>query len=154
LWHTIQPDLSLLIGRLSLLRRWQWTLQIVVTSGIVFFIGIAPFTVSLSLTLNNVQNGFPTAIDPFLIRADDAIRVAQFVNTHANSDDLVIASSAMAWQLQTRTADFQMASVATGQATPHFPDDLPASRFVYDPRLENARYVVIDDLWRNWAAVN
>ena len=36
----------------------------------------------------------------------------------------------------------------------HFPTDVPADRFVFDPRFEQASYVVIDGIWRNWGAVN
>jgi hypothetical protein len=51
-------------------------------------------------------------------------------------------------------ADFQMAAAAAGQSTVHIPDDLPPNRFAFDPRVPQARFVVVDNLWRNWAAVN
>jgi hypothetical protein len=45
-----------------------------------------------------------------------------------------------------------MAIAATGRATQHFPAGIPASRFRFDPRLENATYAVVDPLWRGWAS--
>ena len=44
------------------------------------------------------------------------------------------------------------ADATTGQATQHFPADIPFDRFRFDPRLENAAYVVLDPLWRGWAS--
>lgn len=44
-----------------------------------------------------------------------------------------------------------MAVAATGLNTPHLPGDLPRDRWAYDPRLNEALYVVVDNLWRNWA---
>jgi len=35
----------------------------------------------------------------------------------------------------------------------HFPANIPRERFIIDPSLEHARYVVIDRIWRNWAAL-
>jgi hypothetical protein len=36
----------------------------------------------------------------------------------------------------------------------HFPADVPADRFAFDPRYRSARFVVVDNLWRNWGAVH
>ncbi|RLD11534.1 MAG: hypothetical protein DRI56_00965 [Chloroflexota bacterium] len=47
-----------------------------------------------------------------------------------------------------------MAIAAEGKATKHFPADIPLERFAFDPRYTQARYVVIDPVWRNWAAAN
>jgi len=47
-----------------------------------------------------------------------------------------------------------MAAAAAGQSTVQIPDDLPPNRFAFDPRVPQARFVVVDNLWRNWAAVN
>lgn len=154
LWQMFREDFQSSIEQIRLPERWQRSIQSVIAVSLIIALVVTPFVISLSLTINNVRNGFPTAIDPFLIRVSDAIQVAQFINTHARSDDLVIASPAIAWQFQTRTADFQMAIAATGRATPHFPADIPTPRFVFDPRFEHARYVVIDNLWLNWGAVN
>ena len=32
------------------------------------------------------------------------------------------------------------------------PADIPAGRFLFDPRLENTAYVIVDPVWRNWGA--
>jgi hypothetical protein len=65
---------------------------------------------------------------------------------------VVLASPTIAWLIEGDVADFQMAIAATGQATQHFPADIPSERFRFDPRLENADYVIIDSMWRGWAS--
>jgi hypothetical protein len=47
-----------------------------------------------------------------------------------------------------------MAVAADGQATPHLPANISPERFAFDPRFTTARYLIVDDLWRNWAAVH
>lgn len=106
------------------------------------------------LTSGRVQGQFGTVIDPFLIDAADARAVTDYVNQHSLPDDYVLTSPALAWRLNTRTADFQMAIAATGQATPHLPNNIPPARFVFDPRHTNARYVIIDPLWNRWAVIH
>ncbi|MCP5094736.1 MAG: hypothetical protein GY943_04205 [Chloroflexi bacterium] len=51
-------------------------------------------------------------------------------------------------------ADFQLAAVAAGHNTPHIPADLPASWMVFDANYKQARFVVVDKLWHNWAQYN
>jgi hypothetical protein len=60
----------------------------------------------------------------------------------------------VAWLVEGQAADFQMAAAAAGRATPHLPSNLPPQRWAFDPRFRRARFVIVDDLWRNWAAVH
>ncbi|MEP7359720.1 MAG: hypothetical protein ABI847_20885, partial [Anaerolineales bacterium] len=96
----------------------------------------------------------PTDIDPFLVAPAEARAAAEFVNARAAPEDVVIASPAVAWLVRGRVADFQMALAYSGAATPHLPANLPRERFAFDPRFERARFVVVDDLWRNWGAAD
>jgi len=88
-----------------------------------------------------------TLADPTTAR-----RVAAYVNARTSSDDVVLCSPTIAWLFHAQAADFQMAIAATGGATQHFPPGIPPSRFRFDPRLENAAYVIVDPLWRGWAS--
>ncbi len=121
---------------------------------IVGMIVATPFVISTARSVANVQSGFQTSIDDFLVNPDDAREAAAFVNAHTRGDELVVASPALAWLFRANAADFQMAAAASGQSTVHVPDDLPSNRFAFDPRVPQARFVVMDKLWRNWAAVN
>lgn len=113
---------------------------------------VAGLAVYLALPLAGAARaGLATAIDPFLLAPADARQAAAYVNAHAAPEDVVIASPGLAWLIDARAADFQMALAYAGTATPHLPADVPRDRFAFDPRPERARYVVVDNLWRNWA---
>ncbi len=143
---------------------WQYTcetlqamplpLSLILSAGVCVVIVGAPFLVSLGLDLDHVRNGFPTEIDPFLVNPAEARQVAQFINTHAQPADLVIVTPAISWLLDTRTVDVQMSIAATGRGTVHYPPNIPADRWLFDPRIEQARYVVLDNFWRSWGVAN
>lgn len=118
-------------------------------------VGIAvALTRSAQDGLKFADTGWPTPIDSFLVEPAEARAAAQFVDTRLGADEVVVASPAVAWLITGQAADFQMAVAATGQATPHLPADIPPERFAFDPRFATARYLIVDDLWRNWAAVH
>jgi hypothetical protein len=39
---------------------------------------------------------------------------------------------------------------AAGQETALLPGNIPADLFAFDPRYTQARFVVVNNLWRNW----
>jgi len=149
---------------LALFERWEWRLDRsgglqtgLLAAGAylaLMLIVVTPFLTSVALTVDRVHGNFGTAIDAFLIDPEAALRVAEFVNGHLRTGDVIITSPAVGWLIQANTADFQMAVAATGQATAHLPADIPADRFAFDPRYTQARFVVVDNLWRNWGAVH
>jgi 4-amino-4-deoxy-L-arabinose transferase-like glycosyltransferase len=101
-----------------------------------------------------VRDGFHSAIDGFLLDPIAARDAAEFVNQRAASDDLIIASPTLAWMLHAQVADMQMPIAYRGQATPHLAGNIPPERWAFDPGVERARYVIVDNLWRNWAVPN
>jgi hypothetical protein len=125
-----------------------------IIAGLSLLLIMFPLWTGLMGTLKSVQGGFATPIDPFLVNTGDARKVADFVNAHTTPDDIVIASPTIAWLIDAQAADFQMAIAATGQATPHLPANIPADRFAFDPHFDRARYVVVDNLWRNWGIIH
>jgi 4-amino-4-deoxy-L-arabinose transferase-like glycosyltransferase len=118
--------------------------------GVIF----SPFIVATAHTAGQVRDGFDTIIDPFLVDARDARRAAVYVNAQTRTGDQVIASPALAWALEADTADFQMIIAFRGQGTPHLPANLPPERFVYPPDYRQAHFIVVDNLWYNWAIHN
>lgn len=142
-------------GLLSLLKGWRWRLPdnwlTVVTNLVLFLLIATPFLTSVALTVNQVRERFSTHIDPFLIDPESARQAAEFVNSRTAPDDVVIASPGVAWLIQTNAADFQMSVAATGRETVLLPGDIPEDRFAFDPRYTRARFVIVDNLWRNWA---
>jgi hypothetical protein len=120
----------------------------------VLLVVISPLLTSTVLMLDHVVNHWQTAIDPFLITPDDARQAADYVNSRVSAEEVVIASPTLAWMFHANAADFQMAVAATGEGTVHFPPDIPPERFAFDPRYSGARFVIVDNLWRNWGAVH
>lgn len=143
-----------------LLTRWKLSpkdaLFVSRVTGYAVLIAVAgtPLLTSLTLTAEQVQTHIPTAIDAFLIRAEDAEQAANYINSQAEPADMVIASPAVGWQFKAQVADFQMSVAANGEDTPHLPGNIPPERWAFDPRLEAATWVVVDPLWRNWGAVH
>lgn len=113
-----------------------------------------PLLLSTATTVEQVRGRMETAIDPFLVAGPEARAAAAYVNARLAPGELALASPAVAWLIEGQAADFQMAAAATGRATPHLPADVPADRWAFDPRFGRARFVVVDALWRNWAAVH
>jgi hypothetical protein len=113
-----------------------------------------PFVLSVRETIAQVNAGFVTAVAPFLVRPEDARRAAEFVNREARLTDVVIASPAIAWLIRANANDFVLSVAAESQATVYFPTDIPPERFAFDARWSRARFVIVDDLWRNWGAPN
>jgi 4-amino-4-deoxy-L-arabinose transferase-like glycosyltransferase len=127
----------------------------IIGAGLVpLLVVVAPLLTSTALLVGQVTGYWNTAIEPFLIDADDARQAAEYVNARTSADDVVIGSPPLAWLFEANAADFQMAVAATGESTVHFPPDVPADRFAFDPRYTRARFVVVDNLWRNWGAVH
>lgn len=148
-------------GLLAAFKAWGMTKDdqrhkfISIVTGLILCLAIAtPFLTSTLFTVNSVRDGFHTQIDPFLLDPASARPAAEFVNARTGPGDVVIASPGLAWLLSANSADFQMSIAFTGQQTPHLPANLPADRFAFDPRYTQARYVMVDNLWRNWAVWN
>lgn len=127
-------------------------LSVILVSLSSFFIAFSPLIVSLVLTNNDISTGYETFLSDVLIDAKNAREALTMINKLIEPEDLVIASPALIWGINGRTSDFQITLAFEGKRTEHFPDDIPRDRFAYDPSLESARYVIVDPIWRNWAA--
>jgi 4-amino-4-deoxy-L-arabinose transferase-like glycosyltransferase len=110
--------------------------------------------ISAAGLVQQVRDGFRTDIDGFLLDPIAAREAAAFVNQRVSADEVIIAAPTLAWALNAQVADAQMPSAYRGVATPHLPGDVPADRWAFDPSTERARYIIVDNLWRNWAVVN
>ncbi len=132
-WRTFRQE----IGRLIRLR--PLSLSLIAGVFTALLIG-APLRTSLLLTVGQINDHLPTSIDPILLNPTDTRAAADYVNAALDPEDLVIASPGVAWLIEGQAADFQMAIAASGQATPHFPADVPADRWAYDPQYEGARF--------------
>lgn len=150
-------------GLVNALSRWSWwedsperlLLQNQLSRlGALVFAGtllLSPFFVSSLDAVQQVSRGLQTPIDPFLLNPQDAQQVVVFVNEQVAADDVVIASPALAWSITANVADFQMVAAYRGVATAHLPANIPHTRFRFDPSPDLAHFVIVDNLWLNWA---
>jgi hypothetical protein len=99
---------------------------------------------AVSLILLNQPDGVTRNVE-------DTGALIAFLNESIEHDDIVLASPQIGWALDARVADFQQSVAYVGGDTIHFPNNVPRDRFLYDISLDNADYVVMDDLWRDWA---
>ena len=93
-------------------------------------------------------------IVPLVIDQDDARAAATHVNARVETDSVVLVSPHVAWLYRSRVADFFQAVAWTGEPIAFYPGSLSRARFVFEPSVERARYVVIDPFWRRWTEVS
>ncbi|MCL4395838.1 MAG: glycosyltransferase family 39 protein [Chloroflexi bacterium] len=95
----------------------------------------------------------PTKLDPVLeTEPGNGIAVTDYVNSNTRPGDVVLASPQLAWRISANAADFQQALAFEGWPTENYAAGLPRDRFVFDPSFENAKFVIVDNLWRGWAS--
>ncbi len=121
---------------------------------VVLFLAGSVLFASVPVTVSAVQDGYTTDIDSFLISPQDAKQVAAFINSQIGAEDVIVASPVVGWQFGGHPEDFQMAVAAADHvATPHLPANIPPERLAFNPDYRQARFVVIDNLWRNWGVI-
>ena len=103
---------------------------------------------SLSLSFFTLQN----TENAFFVPAADAEAAITYVNQRTSSNDLIIASPALAWAIHGHVTDFQLSLAFAHQPTAHFPTDIPPERFAYNLQYNHAKYAVIDPVWLAWYA--
>lgn len=116
---------------------------------------LVPLAVLLGLlSLAGAAARFPTAIGFSLPRSTiQAHRVADWINARTASGDLVVAMPQIAPLLSAHTAELLEAVARDGHGTAFYPAVIDPARFAYDPRLDAARFLVIDDFTRSWIKV-
>jgi hypothetical protein len=154
-WRTIHNSVATISPGCTNPQSWTWGgNRAYFAAPLLLLVVATPFATSLVLTLEQVQTGFHTQIDPFLLDPRHARLAAEFVNRHAAPDDVVVASPTLAWLVEANVADVQMATVVDGYAAPDLPTNIPTDRFAFDPDYRRARFVIVDNLWHNWAVWN
>ncbi len=123
---------------------------------LIMFLAIGPFLFVTNMTSAFTHQRWRAQIDPFLIEADDARNVGAYLNEHKKPGDVVIVSPAIGWLIDANVVDFTMGTASIEGDNIRFWGDVvfPASRFHHDPRYTNARFVVVDNLWRTWGIVH
>lgn len=126
--------------------------KLVSSLGIFLFI-LGPMIFITAFQVFQVATAITTPIDWALENPTDAQAVSNFINQHTTPNDLIICSPTLAWMFDTRVSDYQVTLAYSGVTTEHLPGDIPKERFAFDPSLTQAKFVIIDNNWRNWAAL-
>jgi 4-amino-4-deoxy-L-arabinose transferase-like glycosyltransferase len=122
----------------------------VISSVVITAIVLFPMVFYYFNSLYQVNTHLASNLDGFMVDPTSGIAAVEFVNSNVTAEELVIASPALAWALDCRTADFQMALVIDGTETIHFPPGVLSARFAYDTHLVTARFVILDPVWENF----
>jgi hypothetical protein len=156
--RTIQGALASLLSSWGLrkARAGWWTSRLMAIAGSLslFLIVVSPFLMSTLFTLAGVRRSMETGFDPVLVDANNGSQVIGYINRNTHPGDLVVASPALTWAILANAVGFQQSLASRGIATKHLPANIPAERFAFNPDYQGTRYVVIDRIWRNWAALN
>lgn len=133
---------------------WRPRLKAIAVSLLLIFIVVTPLLAVLGEDFFSVYWTILDQPEGVTRSVEDAETLITFLNQRLTHDDIVLTSPQIGWALNARVADFQQSVAYVGGDTIHFPSDVPRNRFLYDITPENADYVVVDDLWRGWAARN
>jgi hypothetical protein len=124
------------------------------SAGTVFLLGLTPLIISTVDLVNQVQRGFRPENDWAYVSARDGAAAAALVNQRAAPTDLVLASPAVAWDVDAQAADFQQALAFEGKPSIDYPSDIPPERFVFDAGFDRAAYIIVDRIWLEWGAAH
>ncbi len=111
---------------------------------------IVPFLGSLFILYQQVTTRFSTDFDPLMIPLDEFRAVTEYVNRHVSTDDLVLASPAIAWAIHANSTDYQISIAVNQGGTIHFPLGIPRERLRFETDYHQARYWIVDTIVRSW----
>lgn len=122
---------------------------------------LSAFTISLFLaptlifslykTLNELNGELNTSMTSFMVNYFDAKLASEYVNNQVKSEDLVVASPAVAWMIESNHVDFQISTSYNGYPSIHLPNNIPKNRFQFNSDYRIAKYIIIDNLWTDYA---
>ena len=124
------------------------------SAGVLFLVVISPFMISALELVTAVRTEFKPENDWAYLPVEPGRRAAAFVNESVGSEDLVVASPALAWALGGRATDFQQSLAYRGETSADYPADVPRDRFEFEADYERAGLAVVDPIWREWGAVH
>lgn len=112
------------------------------------------FIVALWGLVADIRYGFQIGIEQFLIDADEAHQIEDYIIDYAKEFDLIITSPTLAWMFDAQVTDFQIASLTSQSDSVHFPASLYPERFAYEVNYRKASYTTVGNLWRDWGAIH
>jgi len=111
---------------------------------------ISPFFAGISTLFRQVMTHFSTDFDPLMISIDEVRMVTDYVNHQVSSNDLVLASPAIAWSIHANSTDYQISIAVNQGGTIHFPLGIPKERMRFDTDYHQSRYLIVDTIILSW----
>lgn len=113
---------------------------------------LSPLIFNILNTHYQIQTStYQTGFEWVSIDVTEAVAAVNFINANVESEDVVLTSPALAWAMHGNASDYQISIAQAGYKTVHFPSNIPEDRFRFDVDYRQAKYIVIDNIWRNWA---
>lgn len=114
-------------------------------------IPLAGYLINTSTDQFNGQ--YAEQLGDFLIDTDEGQAAVDYINQYAGTDDVILASPALAWAIKGNVTDYVIAMAHNGLETSFYPADFPKERMDFDPDISNVNYVIVDNIWLNWGEV-
>jgi len=125
------------------------------SSALLLSVFLAPTLIfSLNKTLHDLNNELITPMSPVMVNFSEAKSASEFINNRVTSEELVIGSPAVAWMINSNRVDFQISTAFNGKASIHLPENIPSDRFLYNSDYHIAKFIIIDNIWTNYAIYN
>lgn len=117
-------------------------------AGVILVFIAGPLLYTTFTTHNQIQtNTYPTGMEWVSLNIPEAEQAANYINAHTVPDDLVLASPAIAWAIHSNTADYQTSIF-------HVQNQIPDTHFRYKDDYLHAKFIVVDNIWKNFAEYN
>lgn len=159
LLFTIRNDVTVVLHKLGFARQrrylnWLYWRGVHLAVALAWFVTLlSPLLVVVVLDVNQAVTWFPTRFGRSIAQNPaQAQQVIDYLNTHTAPGEVVLGSPHLIWALDAPAADFQQALAYDGIETEHLPGNIPRHRFQFDCSYANARYIILDPLWRGWAS--
>jgi 4-amino-4-deoxy-L-arabinose transferase-like glycosyltransferase len=113
--------------------------------GLVLLGAVAILYLFWHTDLQSIYGKFETPLEFAMVQnVEDAQRAARFINNHSTQSDLVLATSTLSWLVKAKSADIAQALLRDGKKTDFYLYDISPQRFMFDPSLGKAKFVVED----------
>jgi hypothetical protein len=132
-----------LVSRIPPAQQEFWVKKVVATLIVLGIIGL--LWMEFNHTRHSIYGRFITPLQFCMVHnVGDAYTKADFIKSHASSADLVLSTYSLWWLLKTRNANIPQALLREGIHTDFYLSSFSPGRFLFDPSLEKARFVVED----------
>lgn len=128
------------------------------TSRPAFVLLLIPIALASYLSINQVKHGiwgnFYSPLEFCMTKkVQDTYDVALYMKHHIRPNDLVISNTQIWSLLPGRNAELSQALAYDGKKVDFYKQALPRERFLFSPALENAAFVIMDNLTDQWKLI-